>query len=149
MTDTTISTLNHLIEICRDGEMGFASAAEQVQDAGTKWMFQEVARKRGQFADELKQEIRRLGGAPHEGGSIAGSVHRHWIDVKRALRGRNDASIMAEAERGDDVAVAAYAKAVHEALPPPTRVIVEHQQADIQEMHDRVKALAEEWRHRR
>ena len=148
-TDITITTLNQLLEVCRDGEMGFASAATHVQDAGTKWMFQEIARRRGQFADELKQEIRRLGGAPHEGGSLAGSVHRHWMDVKQALRGRNDASIIAEAARGEEIAVGAYADAVKASLPPPTRAIVERHQKDVRDTHDRVSALEKEWRHRR
>jgi uncharacterized protein (TIGR02284 family) len=148
-TDSTITALNQLLEVCRDGEMGFASAAEHVQDAGTKWMFQEIARRRGQFADELKQEIRRLGGAPHEGGSLAGTVHRHWMDVKHALRGRNDAAIMAEAARGEETAVGAYANAVQASLPPPTRAIVERQQTDVRDTHDRVRALEQEWRHRR
>ena len=31
-----ISALNHLIETCRDGEMGFWSAAEHVEDEGLK-----------------------------------------------------------------------------------------------------------------
>lgn len=148
-TDTAIATLNQLLEVCRDGEMGFASAAVHVQDAGTKWMFQEIARRRDRFADELKQEIRRLGGAPHEGGSLAGSVHRHWMDVKQALRGRNDASIIAEAARGEEIAVGAYANAIHAPLALPTRALVERQHTDVRDTHDRVRALEQEWRHRR
>jgi hypothetical protein len=70
------------------------------------------------------------------------------IAVKQALQGRNDASIMAEAARGEEIAVGAYANAVQASLPPPTRAIVERHQTDVRDTHDRVSALEQEWRHR-
>lgn len=129
--------------------MGFWTAAEHVQDAGLKSMFQSIARRRGQFAEELKQEVQRLGGAPEEGGSVAGAVHRGWMDVKSAVTGRDDVSIIAETERGENIAVAAYEAALHAPLPPPTESIVRRQYTHVKETHDRVSALEQEWKHRR
>lgn len=146
--EAVVSALNHLIETCRDGEMGFWSAAEHIQDAGLKWMFQGVARTRGEFADELKQEVRRLGGAVEEGGSLAGSMHRRWMDVKSAVKARDDASILAETERGEHIAVKAYEHALQASLPPPAQALVARQHAAVTETHARVAALAEEWRQR-
>lgn len=145
---TDIATLNHLIATCRDGEMGYWSAAEHVQDDGLKWMFHDLARKRGQFAEELKQEVRRLGGAVEEGGSIGGSMHRHWIAFQSAVRSGDDTSILAEAARGEGIALNAYEAATKRALSGPVHAIVERQRVQVKEAHDRVSALEKEWRHR-
>lgn len=144
-----VSALNHLIETCRDGEMGFWSAAEHVKDEGLKWMFQGVARKRGGFAEQLKEEIRRLGGAAEEGGSVAGSAHRGWMEMTGAVKGHGDETILAEAARGEDRALRAYESALKGALPPSAESIVRSQYADVKDVHDRVRALEEEWKQRR
>lgn len=145
----TISALNHLIETCRDGEMGFWSAAEHVEDDGLKWMFHGVARKRGQFAEELKEEIRRLGGAVEEGGSVAGSAHRGWMDMKSIVKGHSDWTILAEAARGEDSAVKAYETALHGPLPPSAESIVRNQYMEVKDVRDRVRGLEEEWKQRK
>jgi uncharacterized protein (TIGR02284 family) len=146
---TDIATLNHLIATCRDGEMGYWSAAEHVKDEGIRWMFHDLARKRGQFAEELRQEVRRLGGAVEEGGSVAGSMHRHWIAFKSNVRTGDDAFIVAEVERGEGIALSAYEAATKNALSSPARAIIARQRVQVKEAHDRVSALEKEWRHRK
>jgi uncharacterized protein (TIGR02284 family) len=136
-----ISTLNTLIETCRDGEQGFRAAAENLKDPTVRSMFTEVARERAQFAEELKQEVERLGGRPEEGGSLSGAAHRGWMDVKGAITGRDDKQIISEAERGEDVAVATYREALSERLPPAVESIVHRQFEHVKEAHDRVRLL--------
>jgi uncharacterized protein (TIGR02284 family) len=136
-----ISTLNTLIETCRDGEQGFREAAQNLRDPAVKSMFSEIAHEREKFAEELKSEVQRLGGNPEEGGSIAGAAHRGWMNVKGALTGRDDKQIIAEAERGEDVAVDTYRSALTEPLPPAIESIVSRQYEHVREAHDRVRSL--------
>jgi uncharacterized protein (TIGR02284 family) len=136
-----ISTLNTLIETCRDGEQGFRSAAENLKDPTVKSLFTEVARERAQFAEELKHEVERLGGRPEEGGSVSGAAHRGWMDIKGAITGRDDKQIISEAERGEDVAVATYREALREPLPAAVESIVSRQFEHVKEAHDRVRSL--------
>src|SRR5688572_9812141 len=110
--DDLVSTLNTLIETCQDGEQGFRAAAENVRDTNVKSVFSEIAHQRHQFAEELKGEVQRLGGQPEQGGSVAGAAHRGWMQIKGALTGQDDPSIISEAERGEDVAVATYRRAL-------------------------------------
>lgn len=139
--DKVISTLNNLIETCKDGEQGFRTAAEGLRDLQTKTIFQEYARQRAQMTIELQAEVRRLGGDPEKAGSVAGSMHRGWINIKSAVTGKDDSSIIAEAERGEDVAKSAYESAVKETLPPQTQTIVQRQAGQVREAHDRVRDL--------
>ncbi len=138
---TAISTLNNLIETCKDGEQGFRTAAESLKDQQAKSLFLQYSEQRAQMARELQQEVRVLGGDPEKAGSVAGSAHRGWMNIKSAITGGNDASIIAEAERGEDVAKKAYEDALNQGLPPTTLAIVRHQATQIREAHDRVRAM--------
>ena len=136
-----VSTLNTLIETCHDGEQGFRSAAENVGETNVKSLFTEIARERHQFAEELKEEVRRLGGQPEGSGSIAGAAHRSLMHVKGAITAQDDASIISEAERGEDVAVATYRRALDTSLPGDVHQKVQQQYSHVKEAHDRVRSL--------
>ena len=139
--DEIISTLNHLIETCKDGQNGFQSAAEGVEDSSLKTVFYEYSQQRAQFAGELQALVRDLGGDPENSGSVAASLHRGWINIKSAITGRDDGAILDECERGEDVAKNAYQNATNMNLPANIATVVQQQAAAIQEAHDRVKAL--------
>lgn len=140
-TSTSVNTLNDLIEICRDGENGFRLAAEAVKDHHVKSMFERFTRQRAEMARELEAQVRKLGGTPASGGSVSGSVHRGWMNIKSLVTGGDDAAIVAEAERGEDAAKAAYEKALKEELAAGARELVEQQSAIVHTAHDEVKAL--------
>jgi uncharacterized protein (TIGR02284 family) len=139
--DNVISTLNGLIETCKDGERGFKTAAEGLKDAQVKALFEEYSRQRGDMARQLQAEVRSLGGDPEKSGSIAGAAHRGWINIKSAVTGKDEASIIAEAERGEDSAKQMYEEALKEPLPASTLAILREQSAKVHAAHDRVRAL--------
>ena len=134
------STLNDVIETCKDSEEGFRSAAEKVRSE-VRSLFQTYASQRAQFASELQSEVARLGGKPETSGSTAGALHRGWMGLKSALTGEDDHAILAEAERGEDSAVKAYRDALSKDLPTDLRSIIERQFREVQETHNRVRSL--------
>ncbi|HEX8186060.1 MAG TPA: PA2169 family four-helix-bundle protein [Blastocatellia bacterium] len=140
--NNVISTLNNLIETCRDGQNGFKEAAENVKSPDLKTFFNQIVLERSQFVGELQQEVLRLGGDPENTGSTAAALHRAWIDIKGSLTGRDDQSILNECERGEDSAVEAYSDTLKdENLPSNLRSIVERQFQSIKKDHDRVKQM--------
>ena len=139
--DKTISILNNLIETCRDGEIGFTTAAEGLQDPPIKAKFLEYSRQRAGFVSELQAEVRKLGGDPETSGSVSGSLHRGWLNIKSIITGKDDHAIVAEAERGEDVAKAAYEDALKETLPSSARAVVLHQSTQVRHAHDHVRDL--------
>jgi uncharacterized protein (TIGR02284 family) len=136
-----ISTLNDLIETCRDGENGFRTAADAVKDAHVKSLFQRFARQRAEMVRELQEEVRKLGGSPEQSGSTSGSLHRGWMNIKSLVTGNDDNAIIAEAERGEDVAKATFAKALKEDLPAGARTLIQSQADIVKLAHDEVRAL--------
>lgn len=139
--EEVISTLNNLIETCRDGQNGFQTAAGGVESSDLKVLFHGYAQQRATFVGELQDEVRRLGGDPEDAGSVAASLHRGWINLKSAVTGKDDAAIITECERGEDSAVANYRDALGTDLPANVRSIVERQFGEVKEAHDRVRSL--------
>lgn len=139
--DDVISTLNGLIETCKDGQEGFTTAAEGIERSDLKSLFYEFAQQRSQFAGELQSLVQSLGGDPGNSGSVAGAIHRGWIDIKSAVMGKDEASILNECERGEDSAKNAYKSALEESLPANVQGTVQTQYTAILSAHDRIKAL--------
>jgi uncharacterized protein (TIGR02284 family) len=136
-----IATLNDLIQTCRDGENGFRTAAQGVKDQHLKALFERFSRQRGEMVRELQQQVRALGGTPDESGSVSASLHRGWMNIKSLVTGNDDSAIIAEAERGEDVAKSAYQKALSQNLPAGARTLVEAHSAIVRTAHDEVRAL--------
>lgn len=136
-----ISTLNTLIQTNKDGENGYNEAAQGVQGSDLKDLFMRYSQQRSQFASELQDEVRKLGGDPETSGSVAASLHRSWIDIKSVVTGKDEGAILSECERGEDSAVETYQNALKEALPSDVNSVIERQYMQVKEAHDRIKGL--------
>jgi uncharacterized protein (TIGR02284 family) len=139
--DDVIATLNDLIETSRDGEAGFRTCADGVKNAQLKQMFEQAAGRCRQAVSELEAKVRSLGGDPEKGGSVSGALHRGWVDIKSTITGMNEAAVLAECERGEDVAKKAYEGALAKDLPADIRSTVERQYQGVLQHHDRVRQL--------
>lgn len=139
--DRLISTLNGLIETCRNGQEGFTHAAEGVEDGNLQTLFREYAFRRSQYVGELQSLVQTLGGDPEDSGSIGGALHRGWLNIKAAVTGRDEEAVLNECERGEDVAKEAYKDALEMQLPDYIREVVENQYQGVLASHDNIKAL--------
>ena len=136
-----IATLNDLLEISRDGEEGFRTCAEGVQNPNLKAQLEAAARRCAEGATELEAKVRSLGGEPAKGGSIGGSIHRAWTNIKSAITRMSEHAVLVECERGEDVAKTAYETALQKSLPADVRTLVERQYQGVKANHERVRNL--------
>ena len=67
--DDVASTLNQLIQTCKDGENGFRVAAESVDDVNLQHLLESYSQQRSEFAAELESEVKRLDQNPAEAGT--------------------------------------------------------------------------------
>ena len=97
------------------------------------------------MATELQELERQHGKAEaDDSGSLAGVLHRSWINVRSTLSSDNDLAILEEAERGEDAALTAYRKALEPAnipLPRSITSVLERHLAKVQAVHDEVRRL--------
>ena len=139
--DDVISTLNNLIETCKDGENGYRTAADGVKNSELRTLFNTYSQQRAQFAAELQAEVRNLGGDPAETGSVAATLHRGWINIKSTVTGEDEGAVISECERGEDSAVKNYKDALNVILPANIQSIIQRQYTQVKEAHDRVRAM--------
>jgi uncharacterized protein (TIGR02284 family) len=145
--DDIISTLNDLIETCKDGEQGFRTCAEDASNRNPqlKTLFATRQRECAEAARELQQLVRAYGGDPETRSSVTGTMHRAWVDIKSAITGKDDKAVLNECERGEDVAVKSYRKALENIdLPADVRAVVERQYQGVVRNHDQVKLLRDQ-----
>jgi len=135
----TTGTLNHLIEICKDGEDGFRESGANAKHSELTTLFGNYSQQRATFAAELHELVNELGEEPETTGSTAAAAHRGWIGLKSAVTNGSDHAILVECERGEDHAVAAYRTALEEELPPYIQSVVAAQSAGVQSAHDDVR----------
>jgi uncharacterized protein (TIGR02284 family) len=136
-----ISALNDLIETLKDGEYGYKTAAEGIEKNEYKSLFNKYSEQRRQFAAELQNEVKRLNGDPKKSGSVSGSLHRGWIDIKSVVTSGDGSVIISECERGEDTAVEVYEEMLDRDLPADIQSIVEKQYTQVKEAHDRMRSL--------
>ena len=142
MNDQAVDLLNQLIETCKDGAQGFRLAESSVKSPDLKQLFGSYAGQRAMFGGQLQAEVEQLGGSPEKSGSMAATLHRGWMNVKAAVTGHDECSILAECERGEDAALKAYEQATHTMLPATVQAMVQQQHEQIKEAHNRIHALA-------
>jgi len=138
--DTT--TLNTLIGTLIDSIEGYQKAATDTTNTRFAEMFNARARERQQVLTKLQAAVARLGGNPEDDGTVAGSVHRGWINLKEAVLGKDDEAIVNEVERGEDYLKGKFEAARdHADLPAEARAAVEQAWASVRAGHDEMSAL--------
>jgi uncharacterized protein (TIGR02284 family) len=143
----TTSILNGLIETLKDGQEGFRAAADNVESPDLRALFHDFSMQRAQFANELQGLARTCGEHdPEDSGSVAGTLHRGWINIKSAFTTHDDHAVLAECERGEDSAVAEFEKALGEPnLPGNIAAVVRSQYSQVKAAHDRVRDLRDSY----
>jgi uncharacterized protein (TIGR02284 family) len=145
MATNVISVINQLIETSKDGEQGFLKAAEDAHEAQLKELLRSRADTCTRAARELQDLVMQLGGKPESGGSVSGALHRGWVDLKSAVGSRSDHAILADCEKGEDVAKKRYQEALEKDLPADVRTMVERQYEGVLHNHDRIRDLRDQY----
>ena len=137
----TIELLNELIVTCKDGEKGYREASEGIQNAFYRMLFSEYSRQRSKFASELQAQVVMMGGQPDRKGTVKGALHRGWMNLKTAIAGHDDDLIVAECQRGEDLAIKQYKSVLKTDMTAKLRSILEHQMNEIIATQKRVKVM--------
>ncbi|OBX26131.1 uncharacterized protein (TIGR02284 family) [Gelidibacter algens] len=138
----TVNVLQNIIEKNYDAEKGYKKAMTDAKTPALKNFLKEQALQRSHFATAIDKELRQLGEAPKESGSVTGSLHRAWIDIKSSLTGDDDEAVLEEVIRGEKASVDEYQDVIkNNTLEPHINSVLESQLRDIQRTLGRVKTL--------
>ena len=134
-----------LVETLKDGEKGFADAADKVRDgdyAAWATTLQRLSEQRAGFWREIVEMGHEYGDDVDESGTVAAAVHRGWLSLKDALTGDDPEGVLKAAVTGEDHAVSEYDDALKMDLSAGFREVVERQRAAVVAARDEVKALS-------
>lgn len=140
--DAALAILQELLSVSRDSVEGYATALRDIADQEIARELETYRTRRSKIVDELAQRIRDLRGDPDARPTAAGAVHRAWMDARAGSEANPDQAILAEIERGEDLATDAFRQALKEHdIDATTRRLIEGHYEQVQAAHDRVKQL--------
>ena len=133
--------VKEVINVLQDGQRGFADMGEHLKDDTLKRYFFAESLKRANFRAEVENELHRHGVKDvHEEGTVAGSLHRTWGDLRGKFFGADDHRLLALAEQGEDRAKKVYKDALEQELPLLLHQLLSEQIAHITDAYTFVKA---------
>lgn len=140
--DKQIAILQTLATTLIDSINGYEEAAKNSENPSFERIFRENARERARVVEDLRSEIRRLGGDPPDDGSFMGKTHQTWLDLKAAVTGRDDQRIINSVEAGEDYLKEKFEAALDNAdLAGEARQAVEKAYQSVRSGHDEVSRI--------
>jgi uncharacterized protein (TIGR02284 family) len=137
-----ISTLNTLIATTIDSITGYEDSAQNIDNERFREIFRQRANERQQIVEQLRSEVRRLGGEPEDGGSFMGKAHQRFEDLKAAITGRDEKAIINEVERGEDYLKDKWQTALQSGtLKVESHDLVERCYQSVKQGHDQISQL--------
>jgi uncharacterized protein (TIGR02284 family) len=137
-----ISTLNTLIATTIDSITGYEDSAQNIDNERLREIFRQRANERQEVVESLRAEVRRLGGNPEDEGSFMGKAHQRFEDLKAAITGRDEKSIVNEVERGEDYLKGKFEAALNgDMLRGDSREVVQSCFQSVREGHDQMSQL--------
>jgi len=140
--DNAVDVLNSLIVINNDRIAGYETAIEETEDADLKSRFSQYIQTSQACKSELVAEVSKIGGDPDEGTRLDGKIYRSWMDFKSMVTGNDRKAILSSCEKGEDVALNTYQKALKDKdLPSTLNALVTNQYNKIKMNHNEVRDL--------
>ncbi|NNF44230.1 MAG: PA2169 family four-helix-bundle protein, partial [Phycisphaerales bacterium] len=136
----TVKSLQELIEINIDSAEGFTTAAEKIESKEIAQYFQKCASQRSKFASELKSVVNDNGESPEDDGSVLGTMHRWWLELRGTVQGGDEHAVLCEAERGEDAIKERYEQALEQTAGSPINAVLLSQYRAVKDAHDRIRA---------
>jgi len=114
-TEQTVSVLNDLLQITNDRIEGFEKVEGKVWEMypDIKDEYDRMISQSKIMKNELINLITEKNGKPQDSPSVAGALHRTWIDIKNSFTlGNLEESTLANVVFGEKAAIDAYQKAL-------------------------------------
>ncbi len=141
LNDKTIEGLQDLIEVNLDSGKGFETVADQIDNKDLAAYFRRCGQRRQAFASELQGFVRSNGVEPKTSGSMKGTLHRWWTDLRGTVQSGDEHAMLAEAERGEDVIKHTYEGVLKETAGSPLNSMLQQQWVSVKQDHDTIRDM--------
>ena len=136
-----IDTLNDLIETVIDSADGYQHAIKETETSRFSEIFARRGAERQLLTEQLQAQVRALGGAPEDDGTMLASAHRMFLNLRHAVAG-GDQAVIDEVESGEDHIKAKFEDAMKDMeVSATTRTIIEDAYDIVKDGHDEIRDL--------
>lgn len=136
-----IKILNELIVTTLDSVKGYSEAADDANNPTFKSLFRQWSDERLRVARRLQDQVRNLGGAPEDDGSLLGASHRAFLNLRDSFS-KGDKGVVEEVERGEDYIVEKYEDALEDDdLSDSVRPLVNQAYESVLRGHEQARTL--------
>lgn len=142
-----IGVLNDLLQITNDRLEGFKNVDTKMISSYPKLsdVYERMVTQAAQMRTDLAGIIKEKGGEVNNTTSMAGSLHRTWIDLKNSLSANRDEATLESVVFGESAAMNAYEKVLQrEDLSADSYRILKDQFDIIRDSVDKFQYLKEE-----
>jgi uncharacterized protein (TIGR02284 family) len=141
-TDAQADTLQELLHFVNDRIAGYERAVAESEDPQLRGYYKQLVSQSQQFATYLNTCLTQAGGSRETATTLKGKLYRTWMDVRAALTGRDEQTILGSNIYGEEWALKAYEEALaSQTLRGTVRQAVERQYAISQATYQRLKNL--------
>ena len=140
MTGPAIA-LNALIEITRDGQTFYTDAVQRISNPHLKAVFRALIDVKAQMIGTLSEHVRSRGLQPSTQGTLAGSLHRVYTEVRASLSRHGDMTFIAQLEAVEDRLLEAFEQAAVSSDDPDLRRIIALHLPKVRLCHDQMRNL--------
>ncbi|NVO30882.1 ferritin-like domain-containing protein [Hymenobacter lapidiphilus] len=142
VSDSETDSLQELLLFVNDRIAGYKRAVDESKDAELTGYYKQLVSQSQQFANQLNQHLRQLGGGRETGTTLKGKLYRRWMDAKATVTGFDEKAILASNVYGEEWALKAYKDALDsQSLTGQLRQEVERQYEKSQQTYDKLKKL--------
>ena len=145
LTDKALDELQKLIRANIDARDGFRECAEEISEPQLATLFRQIANEREAIAAELQNYVEWNGKEAEDDGSVAGTVHRSWINIRAKINGGDPHVILIEAERGEDAIKESYEDVLKETAGSPLNGVLQSQYLQVKAGHDKIRDLRDHY----
>jgi uncharacterized protein (TIGR02284 family) len=108
MNDEIAKNLNELIQYLYDSHHGYIDCAENISSGKLKDLFFSLATQRQQMINEIKYELEKFNKSAANHGTVAGVLHRTFVNIKHLITKREIDSIIDEVKFGENFLIDTY-----------------------------------------
>jgi uncharacterized protein (TIGR02284 family) len=137
---TTTSNLNNVLQYLHDSVNGLNECVSLAEGTDFTSYLSQVSQARASYITEIENLVVGENAEPKSSGSLAGPLHRIFLDLKSYLTSKNNESIKNEILRGDEVLIKAYNEALQHETAAPVKDLLSKQ---LQEIHQALVKITE------
>lgn len=141
MSEELVDTLCDLTQIARDGQVFYEDAAAKAEDAEVRETTLAMAAVRRHLVEEFSHLLQIRGEEPPASGTLVGSMHKLYTDLRARWSGDRDGVYVSELEEAEDRLLHTFESALVDVEADDARAVLRRYVPLARAAHERMRNL--------